>query len=95
MYLSLYKAFNERTPTNYYPELEDEIWDGLISIDPYKPTGPEWEAFSQAVIERSQDPVWASYPYRPPNTSSLNVFAGKFCSKFSYHVEHYLALYKE
>ena len=76
MYLSINKAFNERTPTTFYPELDDEIWDGLISIDPTKPTGPEWTAFSQAVVEKSQDPVWASYPYQPSNTSSLHVFAG-------------------
>ena len=64
-YMSLYKALNERTPTNYYPELEDEIWDGLISIDPYKPTVPEWDAFSQTVIERSEDLEWPSYTYQP------------------------------
>ena len=70
-------ASEEQQPvTTYHPELQDEIWDGVISIDLYQPIGQKWRAFTQAVIDRSHDSIWASYIQQPPNTSSILDFAG-------------------
>ena len=96
MYLSSYKKFNKNPSTNYHPDLEDEIWDGVISIDLYQPTGPEWEAFSQAVINRSQDDIWAPYISQPLNTSSVDHFAGNLYYNLSFCVhclQIHLAIY--
>ena len=91
VYLSLDAAFGKHPPTTYYPELQDEIWDGLISIDLYQTTGPEWEAFTLAVIERSQDPIWAPYILQTPNTSSIITFSGNLSYKsykFPFKIEY-------
>ena len=86
MYLAAYKKFDKHPSTTYHPELEDEIWDGVISIDLYQPTGPEWEAFSQAVIDELRDPIWEPYISQPSNTSSVDYFAGNLYCKMSLNI---------
>ena len=78
-YLSVYNKFDQPAPATYRPELADEIiWNGMISIDPYQPSGPEWDAFTEEIIEELDDPLWASFPYLPENPSSDDIphFAG-------------------
>ena len=86
MYLSAYSALAKYPPTTYYPELQDEIWDGVISIDQYLPTELEWETFTQAVIERSHDAIWTPYISQPSNTSSIEYAAGKLYCEPSFCV---------
>ena len=82
VYLSAYAEYGKDSPTNFQPELQDVIWDGVLSIELYQPTGPEWEAFTEAVIDRSQDPLWASSLDQSSNTSSIVTFAGNLNCQF-------------
>ena len=79
-YLSVYATYGIKSSTAYHPKLQDVIWDGVLSIELYQPSGPEWQAFTHAVIDGSQDPVWAPYLHQPPNSSQIATVAGKFCT---------------
>ena len=84
VYISMDNEFGPfETVTNYHPELQDEIWNGFLSMDPLKPAGPEWDAFTERVIEEFQDPVWDGYPRLAANatTSDVNVYAGNHSAK--------------
>ena len=65
---------------NYRPEIGVDIWNGVISVDPFHSRGDEWHDFAQLVIEDSQLPMWATYTNLPTNASTSDVpaFAGYF-----------------
>ena len=87
-YISVYKKFIDPRAAVYRPELADDIiWNGFITIDPYQPSGPEWDAFADGVVAALKDPMWASFPYVEANMSPDDVssFAGNLCRIFGAH----------
>ena len=52
----------------------------MISIDPHQPSGPEWQAFVEEVIDARDDPLWAPLAHLTENLSpeSITSHAGDF-----------------
>ena len=84
LYISLdHESGPQDAIASYRPEIQEGIWTGFISMDPLKPSGPEYDAFTQEVIDEFQDPVWDGYPVLPANasTSDVSVYAGRICQR--------------
>ena len=64
--------------TSYRPELTNELWNGLITMEPYRPTGSEWDQFAQDVIDEFQEPEWDVMPHLDANAPihDVPVYAG-------------------
>ena len=58
--------------------MTSEIWNGLITTEPYYPTGYEWDQFAQEIIDEFQDPMWDFMPHLPADASTgeVDFYAG-------------------
>ncbi len=64
---------------NYRPEVDSVIYDGLISIGVWRPSGPVYDQFRQDVIDAFQEPMFDHLPHPGPNAhvDEVDVYAGK------------------
>ena len=79
VYISMNKELDsDANPLIYRPDIGNDIWNGLLSVDAVTPSGAVWDEFAQRVIDEYQDPIWDPYPQLPPNSpiSSVTSFAG-------------------
>ena len=63
----------------FRPEADKYIYTGLMTIGNLEPSGQEYDAFRQRIIDALQNPRFDHLPHPPPNGSiqDVSVFAGK------------------
>ena len=66
---------------SYRPEIDSTIYNGIIGMGAYVPSGAKWEAFQQDVIDSLQEmePQFDGLPHLPPDASinEVPIYAGR------------------
>ncbi len=65
------------TVFSYRPELNPVAFNGLITIEPIKPSGPEYDIFRYRVLQAFNDSRFDNMPYMPDDISDISPYAGK------------------
>ena len=65
--------------TTFRPEVGKEIYEGIIDFEVSAPSGPNWDAFRQEVIDEFQEPKFDDWPHIGPDASIevVSSWAGK------------------